>query len=186
MTTALPATRADWGMDPTKGPYRLYRILRDGEWHTSSELHAAYNAPRAEWGEGLLAGWAWDGAKAQLKRKGFRIEVQRVEGRIEFRHRLTHYPDGRRVKVDQAELAPLLERSATEVERREVALRGGSAGDPLPANLNPRTGPGAKPAAPLLATAGSDPDRPSPRTHDRLRLGPQPEPEAGEQVRLWE
>ena len=140
--TQVARAIAAWGMDPTKGPYRLYSILRDGEWHTSSELHAAYNRDAD-----VMMGWSWDGAKAQLVKKGFVIESERVEGRREYRHRLTHYPDGRALKPDQTPLAAAIARTYDEIERREAERSDGGAANTLAHDPpEPSQGPGRRPS----------------------------------------
>ncbi len=133
-----------------RGPWRLYCILRDGEWHTSSELHEAYNAAKPQWGEGLLAGWSWDGAKAQLVKRGFRIRSQAVPGRREYRHRLTHFPDGRAVKPEVSE--EHLARASREVERRRDGLRDGRMVSRV-ALTHETAGSSPAPAAKLTRTA---------------------------------
>ena len=102
------ATRAEsppqegdrWARRDTK-KRRVYEVLKDGRWHSSSELDAAFRNyyPRG--------GWCWDGAKAQLKatleRHGGTIKSESIEGRKESRHRM--------ILPRQVALKPHLERT---------------------------------------------------------------------------
>ena len=103
-----PAT-ADLYAAPGTKKRRVYDLVLDRRWHTSSELDAAF---RKHYPEG---GWCWDGAKAQLKatleRRGGTIVSENVTGRHESRHRM--------VLPEDAKLQRMLERSE--------AVRGGVA-----------------------------------------------------------
>jgi len=96
-TRSYPPAEGDRWARPGSKLRRVFDRLADGRWHTGSELHAAF-------GE---AGWAWDGAIAQLRAKlrmeGGNIESQSIEGRNEYRYRM--------VLPRQAVLEPHLERT---------------------------------------------------------------------------
>jgi len=96
---------------------RIIALLSDRQWHTSSELDAAF---RKHYPEG---GWCWDGAKARLKatleRRGGTIVSENVTGRHESRHRM--------VLPEDAKLQRMLERSEAEMAKRRKAVRGGVA-----------------------------------------------------------
>jgi len=177
---------ADYGarwLQADRGPWRLYCILRDGKWHTSSELHAAYNAAKVEWGDGLLAGWSWDGAKAQLKKRGFRIESKRIVERREFRHRLTHYPDDRTVKPEPN---PQLEAAK---ERTEAALAGMRRRTERVSHTTPSNSPeplAGDPQGGWQQPSCSPVPRPSPsRWQDRVGVSGAARKAGGQQGELW-
>jgi len=196
---------ADYGarwLQADRGPWRLYCILKDGKWHTSSELHAAYNAAKVEWGDGLLAGWSWDGAKAQLKKRGFRIESKRIVERREFRHRLTHYPDDRTVKPEpNPQLQAAKERTEREIAERSESLSGscvaasGHVGGYAPENregvhTTPSNSPeplAGDPRGGWQQPSCSPVPRPSPsRWQDRVGASGAARKAGGEQNTLWE
>jgi hypothetical protein len=94
-------------------------VLWDGHWHTSSELHAAYNQGKPD-----NPAWTWDSAKAQLKAKagerGGYLVSQSIPGRGESSHRL--------VRAEALELERHLARShrALAERRKRVASSAGA------------------------------------------------------------
>lgn len=101
-------TRPDPRLDALAGEgskkRRVLDELADGEWHTGSQLHAAFGTQ----------GWSWDGAMAQLRKtlraKGGNIEGVPIPGRHEKRYRI--------VWPAQAELERHKERTTKVVEQK--------------------------------------------------------------------
>jgi hypothetical protein len=111
---AGPSRHADQWAKPGSKKRRVYDLLLDRHWHTSSELDAAF---RNDYPEG---GWCWDGAKAQLKatleRCGGTVISENISGRHESRHRM--------VLPGDAKLSEMLERSEAQIAERRQAVRG--------------------------------------------------------------
>ena len=88
----------------------VWEVLSDGQWHTGSELHEAYNRLNPY---GDKEAWSMPSAIAQLRAKLREkredvavvgdIESERIEGRDEFRYRM--------VLPRQAAVKPHLERT---------------------------------------------------------------------------
>jgi len=100
---------------------RVFNLLADGDWHTGSEIHAAYNAGNPDpstWG------WEWQSCISQLRKKlrdtekhggaTGDIASRQIEGRDEFEYQMT--------LPKQKQLKPHLDRTAADVQRRKEQL----------------------------------------------------------------
>ena len=148
---------------------RVYELLSDLDWHSSSELDAAF---RGWYPHG---GWCWDGAKAQLKatleRAGGTIESEKIDGRLESRHRMilpvtAEQPDDPDMPVFADEFGEITRRELDAVKARtERVIAKRSVG----------------------AVEGKNPGRPSPsRWQDRVGVSGAARATGGEQNTLWE